>query len=156
MPDAIITPTPERSQHDEIAARKAGRNNKATIFVVPPYQIWHDRGMIDERQRNAAQLYCEDMESTAGKLRSSLACLDRVDYAAMGVMEAQAIGEARERLAHVAASLGPLLAEIVRKVLIDRMELAEAAGRRKDQAQGMIVAALEVMAVCYGLKGEKT
>ena len=112
--------------------------------------------MINQRQRDAAQLYCEYMEMTNGRLRSSLACLDRVDYASAGVIEAQAIGEARERVGWVEACLGDFLAEFVRKVLIDRVELAEAAGRRKDQAQGMIVAALEVMAVCYGLKGEKT
>lgn len=155
MTEAIVTPPPERAQHDEIAVRKADRKNRATVYVVPPYEIWHSRGMIDERQRNAAQLYCEDTETTGGKLRSSLASLDRVDYAAVGVVEAEAIGEARQRLADVERSLGPVLANIVRKVLIDRVEPAQATGKHKDLARGMIVAALEVMAVCYGLKGEK-
>lgn len=152
MTEAIIPPTPERSQHDEIAIRAAGRKNKATVHVKQPYEIWHDRRMIDDRQRDAAKIYCEDVEATSGKVRSSLASLDRVDYSAMGIVEAEAWSESEGRLIAVRSALGPALASAIHAALIDRLDLSKAMGRHKDAARGMVVAALEVMAVTYGFR----
>ena len=146
----IISPTPERSQHDDLVIQRGGRKNAARVYVLPIYDRWHSKGIIDDRQRSAAQTYVEDSESMSRGVKSSLASLDRIDFASAGLVEGDYLTEAIARLAAVQRALGPHTEALVRRVLVHGVSPEEATGKHKHVARGMIVMALEVMAVTLG------
>jgi hypothetical protein len=151
MPETLITPTPERHQHDDIDVRPAGRNNNAQVYVKP---FWHNdrwKKVLDEKQRQAADMFVEDHEQLNRGTRSCLASLDRIDHAG-GPILAETESGARQRIDDVRASLGPVGYNLIYCTLIYGTKPTTVTGKHNQVAQGMVVMALEVMAQTYGLR----
>lgn len=152
MPETIITPTPERSQHDNVIVEGAGKRNVARQRVVDPlYEDWHRKGILTDRQCLAARTFVQDHEQLNRGTQSCLASLDRVDHAG-GAVLAETASDAQSRIDAVRASLGPDAFSIVYAVLIYGMKPSNATGKHNQVSQGMVVMALEVMVQCYGLR----
>lgn len=145
-----IAPTPERGQHDDIVVDTNDRSHVTRSYLNPVYERWHSKGIIDDRQRNAAQTYVEARESIDRGARSSLASLDRVDYASAGLVEGEYLSEAMGTIASVQDALGPAGVHMIDAVLLYRKTPEQATGKHKHVARGMVVMALEVMAVTLG------
>ena len=151
MPETIITPTPWRSQHDEIAVQPAGRKNAARIYVKPFWEIWREKEILTEAQAKAAQMFVEDHEQLNRGPQSCLASLDRIDHAG-GAVLAETASDAQARMDAVKASLGPEAYNLVYCTLIYGTKPQTVTGKHNQVSQGMVVMALEVMTQVYGLR----
>ena len=145
----ILAPTPERSQHGDIVVEPAGRNNKARVYDQPIYDRWAKKGIIDERQRHAAQRYVEDKEATSGKIQSCLHRLDVIDYGGAGAVQAETVSQAISRVTAVEAYVGPIIRHMLALVLLRGISPEITTQKHKRVAQGMLMVALETLAVAY-------
>lgn len=152
MTDTIISPTPERQQHDEIAVERAGRKNSARMYVVPIYDRWLADDIIDQAQRDAAHRYVQDHEQLIRGVKSCLAVLDRVDYAAAGLVTSEVVSEAQANIDAVRRSLPASTLLLVDRILLSGGKPGEVFGKHNQVSQGLLCMALDVMAKCYSLK----
>ena len=153
MPETLITPTPERGQHDTVIVEPAGKNHVARQRVVDPfYEDWLKRGILTETQAHAAKMFVEDHEQLNRGIKSCLAALDRVDNAAGGLVTAEQASQAQARIDAVRASLGPDAYDKIYCILIYGMKPSNALNKHNQVSQGMVVMALEVMVQVYGLR----
>ena len=152
MRETIVTPTPERQQHDNIDVRPAGRRNNAQVYVQP---FWHTdrwRKILSPEQIQVADLFVQDHEQAYRGTQSCLASLDRIDHAGKAI-HAETVSGAQERIDAVRASLGPVAYNLVYCSLIYGTKPQTVTGKHNQVSQGMVVMALEVMVQCYGLRG---
>ena len=152
MPETIITPTPERLQHDTVDVRPAGRKNGAQIYVQP---FWHTdrwKKILSAEQIQVADMFVQDHEQLTRGPNSCLASLDRIDHAGGPVLVETASG-AQERIDAVRARLGPTAYNLIYCTLIYGTKPQTVTGKHNQVSQGMVVMALEVMVQCYGLRG---
>ena len=151
MPETIITPTPERGNHDEIAVQPAGRNNAARIYVKPFWETWREKEILTKAQAKAAQMFVEDHEQLNRGSQSCLASLDRIDHAGKAVV-AEGVSEAQARIDAVRERLGPSAYNLIYCALIYGTKPKTITGPHHSVSQGMVIAYLEVMVQVYGLK----
>ena len=151
MPETIITPTPERLQHDTVDVRPAGRKNGAQIYIKP---FWHTdrwKKILSAEQIQVADMFVADHEQVNRGTQSCLASLDRIDHAGGPILAETASG-ARERIDAVRVRLGPQGYNLIYCTLIYGTKPQTVTGKHNQVSQGMVVMALEVMVQCYRLR----
>lgn len=150
MPESIVTPTPERAQHDTIDVRPAGRGGDAQVYIKP---FWHTdrKKILSPEQIQVADMFVQDHEQLNRGPNSCLASLDRIDHAG-GAVLAEGVSDAQARIDAVRQALGPEGYNLIYCTLIYGTKPQTVTGKHNQVSQGMVVMALDVMVQCYGLR----